>query len=356
MRKYFILLFFFTLLNIGKAQTTQEFADSIRKAYHIPELNYAVISSNKIIEIQALGTKKVNSTIKAELSDKFRLGSNTKTVTSYIAALLVKKGKIKWDTKFFDLFPELKSQSNPDYYDYTLKDFITFRANFPGWSYGNDTPTQNDIKGNEQRQRYEFTTWILQQKQGKEKKLVYWSNPSYVAAGLMLEKAAGKDYKTLVTELGKSLAIDFDFGQPNFKDENQPWGHDNELVAEKPADNYKLNWLLPAGNIKVNLPDYVKFIQLQLKGLRGKSTVFTAEEFNDMHFGLPEFSYGWFNEINVSNKLMYSSHKGNPGTFLSQVYICKDKDIAFIFFLNIQSEDAEKAIEILFQALNKKYI
>ncbi|MEO6904373.1 MAG: serine hydrolase [Bacteroidia bacterium] len=356
MLKKITLLFFFIISIIGKAQTTAKFADSIRKVYHIPELNYAVVSSDKIIEIQALGTKKIDSTLKAALSDKFRLGSNTKTVTSYIAALLIKKNKIKWDTKFFDLFPELKSQSNPDYYNYTLKDFITFRANFPGWSYGNETPTQNDIKGSEQHQRYEFIAWILQQKQGKEKKVVYWSNPSYVAAGLMLEKAAGKDYKTLVTDLGKSLAINFDFGQPNFKDENQPWGHNGQLIPEKPADNYKLNWLLPAGNVNVNLPDYVKFIQLQLKGLRGKSKIFTAEEFNEMHFGLPQFSYGWFWEVNKDNKLTYSSHDGNPGTFLSQVYICKEKDVAFIFFLNVQSEEAENAIEILFQALNKKYI
>jgi len=194
MTKTLVTLFFLTILAIGKAQTTKEFADSVRKAYNIPELNYAVISSDRIIEIQALGTKKINS--KAELTDKFRIGSNTKTITSYIAALLVKEGKIKWNTKFFDLYPELKSKSNSAYYDLTLQDFITFRAKIISWSYGNETPTKKEIKGNEQQQRYEFVSWILKQKPVSEEQELYWANPSYVAAGLMLEKVTGKDYKT----------------------------------------------------------------------------------------------------------------------------------------------------------------
>jgi CubicO group peptidase (beta-lactamase class C family) len=354
MRSTFILiLFFLTTLTTAKAQSTKAFADSIRKAYHIPELNYAVVSSDKIIEMHAVGNKKINTNVKAALTDRFIIGSNTKTITSYIAFLLVKKGKIKWDTPFFELFPELKAKSNPAYYPFTLKDFITFRANLPGWSYGNDSPTQNEIKGSNEQQRYEFIAWELQQKQEQKQDTIYFSNPSYVAAGLMLEKASGKDYNTLVNDLGKELGIQFQFGQPNFKDENQPWGHDDMLLPESPADNYKLNWLLPAGNINVSLPDYVKFIQLQLKGLLGKSN--TAEEFNVMHYGLPKFSYGWFQQTNEENKLIYSYHRGNPGTFLSEVHVCKATNKAFIFLVNVQSDEAEQGLKVLFDELNRKY-
>jgi CubicO group peptidase (beta-lactamase class C family) len=352
----FWVLYFTLILNISYSQTMAKFADSIRLVYKIPALNYAVISSDKIIEIQSLGYKKTNSTLKSELTDKFRIGSNTKTITSYIATVLVKKGKISWKTKFFDLFPELKSKSNPAYYNFTLQDFITFRANIISWSYGNETPKKSQIKGTEQQQRYEFVSWILEQKPVEEKDYVlYWSNPSYVAAGLMLEKVTGKDYKTLVNELGEGLDIKFDFGQPNNKDINQTWGHNDKLEPEKPAENYKLNWLSSAGNINVNLPDYTKFIQLQLQGLLGKSKILTADDFNMMHYGLPEFSYGWEWYIDEKDKLKYSFHEGNPGTFLTKVYICKDRDKGFILFANVQSEEAEKGLKILFDELNKKY-
>ncbi|SHG11852.1 serine hydrolase domain-containing protein [Flavobacterium johnsoniae] len=209
MKKNHLFLLLSLFFSFTYSQKNNRFVDSIRIKYNIPEVTYAVVSADSILEISALGNKRIGTDLKADLSDKFRLGSITKTVTSYIAAVLVKEGKINWDTKFFDLYPELKSKSNSDI-DFTLKDFITFRAHIPTWSYGNETPTQKEIKGNDQQQRYEFMAWFFKQnKIISEKQDVYWSNPSYVAAGLMLEKATGKSYETLVKELGKNLNIDF---------------------------------------------------------------------------------------------------------------------------------------------------
>lgn len=355
MKKLLFALVFCLLFQISYPQKNSSLADSIRINYKIPELAYAVVSSDTILEIQALGYQRINTTFKAHLSDKFRLGSITKTITSYLATTLVKEEKIKWDTKFFDLYPELKAKSNPATYNFTLKDLITFRAQINTWSYGNDTPTQNEINGNNQQQRYEFIIWFLQQNPAVEKQDIYWSNPGYVAAGLMLEKATGKTYENLVKDLGKSLNIGFEFGQPNVKDSKQPWGHDENLKPEEPALNYKLNWLSSAGNINVSLPDYCKFIQMQLQGLKGESKKLSAKEFYTMHYGLPEFSYGWNSEINEKSKLKYSFHNGNPGTFLTKVYLCESINKAFIIFANVQAEEADKGLMLLLEKLQNKY-
>ncbi len=356
MKKILFLTFFLNFINPFYGQKNSSRAEEIRKQYKIPELAYAVVSSDSIFEIQALGSQRLNSSFKAKVDDRFRLGSITKTITSYIATTLVKEGKIKWDTKFFDLYPELKAESNPEIYSLTLQDFLTFRAPIPTWSYGSETPQQKEIKGNNQEQRYELIAWFFKQKQIiKEKKDWYGSNPSYVAAGLMLEKATGKSYETLVKDLGKKLHIDFGFGQPNFTDINQPWGHDEELKSEEPALNYKLNWLSSAGNVNCSLPDYCKFTQMQLKGLLGKSRLLTAEEFDYMHFGFPEFSFGWYSEKNEKSGLKYSFHYGNPGTFLTKVYICKDINKAFILFANVQSEEADKGLMLLLAELQHQY-
>lgn len=355
MKKNLLFFVLFALFNSSYAQKNKTFIDSVRIKYSIPELAYAVISPDTILEIQALGNQRIKTNFKANLSDKFRLGSITKTVTSYLATVLVKEGKIKWNTKFFDLYPELKATSDPSTYNLTLQDFITFRANINTWSYGNNTPTQTEINGNDQQQRYEFIKWFFKQKPVLEKQEIYWSNPSYIAAGLMLEKATGKNYEVLIKELNKDLSIDFDFGQPNLKDKNQPWGHDENLESEKPSVNYKLNWLSSAGNINVSLPDYCKFTQMQLKGLLGKSKILTAEDFNKMHFGLPEFSFGWNSEINEKSKLKYSFHNGNPGTFLTKVYLCTAIYKAFILFANVQSEEADKGLILILEKLQNEY-
>jgi CubicO group peptidase (beta-lactamase class C family) len=345
-----------TLLSLAvQGQSALAWIDSIRIKYKISELGYAVLSSDSVIAMDVLGVQNSNTRRKGGLNDRFRIGSNTKTITGYIAALLVKQKKIEYETKFFDLFPELKQQSNSMYRNVTLQDLLTFRAPLIGWTYTNTKPSKEEVRGNEQEQRYEFVSWVLKQPPDTVKKEIYWSNPAYVAAGLMLEKASGMTYELLVKEFSKSLGIDLQFGQPNFGNKNQPWGHNGNSEPERPANNYKLNWLSSAGNLNVSIPDYSKFVQLQLQGLLGKSKVLAREEFVRMHYGLPVFSFGWLIYEDEETHHKYSYHKGNPGTFLSQVFICPETNRAFVFFANVQSAEAEKGLEVLFSTLRKAY-
>jgi len=347
--RVFILLFHLTKLN---AQPHAAFADSLRKANHIPEIVYAHISSSNIYEIKALGTTKINSTHSASLTDKFRIGSNTKSVTAFIAALLVKEGKLQWNTKFFDLFPELKSTSDPAHEALTLVNLLSMRTHLYAYSYYYDKPEQTDFSGDEYQQRYQFLAWCLKQPAVSDTNSIHFSNLGYVMAGFMLEKVTGQTYKQLVEELGKKLDIHFYFGQPNSTDSLQPWGHNKDLTPEPPGDNYKLNWLLAAGNISVNLPDYVKFVQLQLKGLNGKSDLLSTGEYNYIHFGLPQVSLGWFWSIDEQGR-HWSTHTGNPGSFLTQVTFCKEKDLAVLIFMNAQTPASESAMELLTNELIK---
>jgi CubicO group peptidase (beta-lactamase class C family) len=352
--QYQITIIIITIFQSAHAQMTTIFADSIRNQYHIPELGYAVVSSEKTLELAIIGVKRINTSIEAESTDKFRIGSNTKAITGFIAAQLVRRQKISWDTKFFDLFPELKAKSNHAYYNLTLLDLLSFRTKLFPYTYTYEEPTQDQFTGNEEEQRYQFTIWFFQHKPVRSKNDINFSNLGYVAAAEMLEKASGKSYKELVTDLGTLLGISFGFGSPNSIDTSQPWGHDKDLNSEPPGDSYKLNWLLPAGNIHVSLPDYAKFIQLQLNGLSGQSNLLTKEEFIFLHFGLPEFSVGWFWQTDENNQT-YSYNIGNPGTFLTKVFVFKNIDRAFILFANSQSADTDTGLTVLYEELKSKY-
>ncbi len=268
---------------------------------------------------------------------------------------MVKENKIKWNTKFFDLYPELKQKSNKAYHDLTLLNLLSFRTRLFKYTYTYDKPTEKQFKGNEGEQRYQFTKWFFQQKPVETNDSINFSNLGYIAAALMLEKASGKNYKELVNDLGKELGISFGFGSPNSSDSLQPWGHDADLKPQQPGDSYKLNWLLAAGNINMSLPDYSKFIQLQLQGLRTGAKLLSKEEFYFLHFGLTRFSVGWFW---LTDEVLgkYSYNIGNPGTFLSKVYIYKEKDRAFILFSNVQSNDSDTGMDLLLNELKGKYI
>lgn len=55
------------------AQLFKPMADSIRKAYDIPALGYAVVSADSILEMQLLGEKK--NGVPVTMNDRFRIGS-----------------------------------------------------------------------------------------------------------------------------------------------------------------------------------------------------------------------------------------------------------------------------------------
>lgn len=337
------------------AQSNRKFAEDIRKTHRIPELAYAVVSADSVYEMEVLGARKINTQLKASLNDRFRIGSNTKAITGLLAALLVKEGKISWDTKFFDLFPEMKKTSRKEYHNYTLLDLLSFRTKLIRYTYTDPVPAKGQFSGDAAKQRYQFAQWILQQPPVATTNEVSFSNPGYTAAGLMLEKASGKSYKQLVNELGQKLDIHFDFGQPNAKDPKQTWGHNAQLVPEAPAENYKLEWLLPAGNINLTMPDYVKFIQLQLKGLEGKSDLLTKQEFEFLHYGRPQFAVGWFWEKDEKYGFV-STSTGNPGTFLAKVYVLKDHNKACIILANAQTDITDAGMNIVYEKLREGYI
>lgn len=346
----FLVLFF----NL-KAQTIKSLADSIRKKYKIPELAFAVVSADTIFEMEVLGSQRVNSAYQAKPDDRFHIGSNTKAITSFIAALLVRQKQIKWKTKFFDLFPELKTTSKKVYQNVTLENLLTFRGKLPSYTYTFTKPAKKEITGNNEHQRLLLAKYFLAQQPMEVEKGLTPSNADYILAGLMLEKVSKKSYKELVIDFGKTQGIDFGFDYPNLSDTLQPWGHDSNLKPLPPSDNYKLNWLLSAGNINISLTGYTKFIQLQLRGLKGNTNLLSKKTFDKLLFGLPTFSYGWFNQIDESTRHHIAANEGNAGAFISQVQIIKEIDRAYIILANSATAETSDGITVLLNLIKTKY-
>ena len=355
MNRLFTTLLLSAIFFVAIGQRTTDFADNIRIKYKIPELAFAVVSADTIFELQTLGVQRINTDFKAKPDDRFHIGSNTKAVTSFISALLVEQGKIKWNTKFFDLFPELKQKSKKVYQNITLKDLLTFRGKLPAYTYTFEKPTKKQITGDNAEQRFQLAKYFLAQKPMQSENGLTPSNADYILAGLMLERVTQKSFKELVIDFGNTLGIDFGFDYPNLSDTLQPWGHDINLKSLPPFDNYKLNWLLSAGNINVSLPDYLKFIQLQLKGLNGQSKILSSQTFEKLLYGLPIFSFGWFNKLDTVTNHLIAYNEGNAGAFLTQVQIIKETGKAYIIFTNSASTKTSEGITILLDQLKTKY-
>jgi hypothetical protein len=95
------------------------------------------------------------------------------------------------------------------------------------------------------------------------------------------------------------------------------------------------------------LPDYIKFIQVQLKGLSGDTTILPTNFFEKLFFGLPVFSFGWFNKTDPQTKYHIALNKGNAGAFITQVQVVKETNRAFIVFSNAATDKTEQGVTIL---------
>jgi len=356
-RIYLTFLFLFNLTNLW-AQKTAPFADSIRIVYHIPEISYAVVDSKSILEIAALGKHSVALLDTATLNDRFHIGSNTKAMTAFIIAKYVENGKLKWTTKYFDLFPEWKEKSKPDYANITLQDLLSHKAGIQPFQ-GEGDPQIPDYKGTNQEKRKQFGQFVLTLESvtlDEQNPFVY-SNAGYTLATLMLEKVTGKSWEQLVQKVfNKDLKLNVEFSWPENQKQKDTWGHSFEngkLIPVPSTVDFHLDYTEPAGDLNIKLNDYIKFIQLNLEGLNGQNNYLTGKTYSFIHKGIENYSLGWYNIYENDKEL--STHSGTVGTYYTLVHIDRIKGIAYIIFTNSFNQDTQQGVRLLMRKLKENY-
>lgn len=352
-------IFLLIVSTVCFGQQTVQFADSIRKAYNIPEISYAVVSSTSTVEIAALGKHSINLTDSATLDDRFHIGSNTKAMTAFIIAKYVEKGKLKWTSKFFDLFPEWKEKSKSGYANITLQDLLSHRAFIPPFQGEND-PQIPDFKGTNPEKRKQFGQFVLTLEPEKidDQTPFIYSNAGYTLATLMVEKATRKSWEELVDKVfTNDLNLNVKLSWPENQKTKDTWGHLTENDSLKPVSsdwNYHLDYTEPAGDLNIKLVDYVRFIQLNLQGLKGKSNYLKPDTYKFIHNGVKSYSLGWFNVYENGKEL--SVHSGTGAfTYFTLVHIDRTKNIGYIIFTNSFNQQTQQGVRFLMRKLKENY-
>lgn len=361
MYRLFLLIptfFYFSISTVAFGQSKIN-ADSIRLAYNIPELSYAVVSEKSIKEIHAIGYHSINNKDTASLNDRFHIGSNTKAMTAFMIAKYVEKGKLNWTTKFFDLFPEWKEGSKAGYENITLQELLSHKAGIQPFQ-GEDDPEIPNFKGTSPEKRKQFGQFVLTLEPVKldEQNQFVYSNAGYTLATLMVEKVTGKSWEQLVEKVfNKDLKLNVKFSWPENQKRKDTWGHSTENGQLKPVSStfdYHLDYTEPAGDLNIKLKDYIRFIQLNLKGLKGQNNYLKATTYAFIHKGIPNYSLGWFNIYENGKEL--SVHSGTGAfTYFAIVHIDRIKNNAYIIFTNSFNENTQQGVRVLMKKLKENY-
>ena len=333
-----------------------------RKKFRLPAVAVTLMDSTEIYRHEVQGVRVSDQQDRATLDDYFHIGSCSKSVLTLIAARIIAQQKIDWQTRFFQVFPELAEDADEGYCHITLEDLFLCEAGIKAYTDAETEPLpEYDDTVRDPRQAFikELVTHApaTDRQNGRFKHL--YSNASYTMASAMLERVAGLNYEDLVREhLTGALGLAFYIGWPNNIGNNQPWGHlisKNKVQALAPDHEYKMPYLItPAGDLSMTARDYAKYTQLHLRGLRGEENFISTEAFRYLHFGHDGFSLGIANG-RFSDK-RFSGFDGSAGTFFCRSIIVPQDDLALTVMMNAGNGTASmKAVDWLTMKIIKKY-
>lgn len=336
--------------------------DSMRIVYNFPSVAYGVIRNDSIVVLNTVGFRDIETKDKAQPTDHYHIGSNTKAFTGFLAGKMVENYLINWDTKFFDLYPELKIESNPVYFDMTLRQLLSHRARMINFNQNSEIypiidkyeKNINDSLSPSQKRFYLIKEVLKQEplppyEQCKDS----YSNAGIICAALMLEKVTGKSWESLIMKLSNDLNLGIRIGWPNDLDTNQPKGHINPkfwqldinkdlipIPEELKMFHYNNQYILlttPSGNINITLKGFLKFLQLNIDGMNGKSNYLKSETYKQMFSFYPIYNIGWWVESDKS--VLKYTHRGSNGTFYSFAGFSPSQSIGIVVMTNTYKEE-----------------
>jgi CubicO group peptidase (beta-lactamase class C family) len=341
--------------------------ESIRLKYNLPAIAGAVILNGRILAWDATGFRKKGSDVRVKSDDQFYLASCTKAMTATLAAILVERGQLRWDTTVAEALPELTEKIHPDYRDVTLKQLLAHQAGLPRRHNppGMSTLDVCRIPGSPTEQRIAYVQMMLKQtpEAPPGEKFIY-SNTGYAIAGLMCEQVVGTPWETLMREmlfepLGMKTAGLSTTASPD--EIVQPWQHrikDSKIsyIEPGPLSNGPPA-RAPAGGVHCSIKDWAKFVAAHLEAGRGEVSLLRPKTFQLLHtpaFG-GSYALGW----RVTERKWASgqclTHSGSNGS-VAVVWMAPKLDFAVLLAINQSGKIAGRAREEAVGALIQKFL
>jgi len=360
----------------GFMSTSDLHADFLKlvEEYKIPSLVGGQLTDGEFTAIGVAGNRRIGVEEPVEWSDRFHLGSITKSMTAAVVARFVDQNKLAWNTKLSVIFPEITM--HPDFKNTTIEDLLVHRAGTPTslityrdatiWknftSYAELEPGKTlDLSEEQLRaERYFVAQTVLSfEVQSIPSGDATYSNAGYIILGAVLEKLENKGWEEIVEEqLFQPLGMEeCGFGPPAHpatQPATQPWAHyfHEGVFYSYYADNPPA--VGPAGTVHCSLRSLAKFLQMHLDAANGDTSFFsrstTLKNHSSVTGAIVPFTFGGMAKIvseegpillaNGSNTMGFARFAITLGTNTIQM-------VALNAAPQNSSEIVDKAIELL---------
>jgi len=342
-----------------------------------PGLAVLVRQNGQSVFERGYGVRDLRSKARIDPHSNFRLASFTKQFTAMAIMLLVHDGKLRYDERLTEIFPDFPAYGK----SITIRNLLNHTSGLP--DYEDLMEAVEKVNGptwtpEKQIQDAEVLELLKKEKNGKFAPGTSWSysNSGYVVLGLIVAKVSGNTYgEFLRARIFSPLKMNHTvvFEKINSKVSNRAFGHSkaNEL---KETDQSATSATLGDGGIYSNLEDLAKWDDalrnhtllsekefqpalMPVKLADGSEPHWPFEPNDDnLHPGKPvAYGFGWFLDPYQGRERMW--HTGSTMGFRTVIERFTEGDVLSVIILcNRTDLDAEKLAlqiaELIFKEQN----
>ena len=294
--------------------------EALRAGINTPAMAAAASKAGGRTITLATGLRAVGHDQPVTTSDKWHLGSITKSMTSTLVARFAEAGRVSWTDTVGGVLGAAIPDMRAEYRDVTFRHLCSHRAGLQGNIEMSDLLAFPRESADSRADRVRYARLgLLQAPHGPKEATFEYSNTGYVIAGAMLETKLGAPWEALIQEhvfspLGMASAGQGAPGTPGAYD--QPCGHAPNAAGQMEAypqggqltDNPAA--LGPAGRVHANFEDVLKYLTAHCEM---RSSFLNRESWQTLHtppFGGP-YAMGFSRQGNAlwhngSNTLWYA--------------------------------------------------
>jgi len=271
--------------------------------YNIPALGVTVDDGSVVVHAHS-GVRKFGTNESVSADAVWHLGSNTKSMTATIIALLVQEGLLTWDTTMKDIFVDIFPKIHDNVQNVTLKELAAHRSGISG-TFGFDpgTPAYMQLSiyaMDEVPARAVAVSNILGDSplgwQANGTRGAYeYSNNNYIILGHVIDVITGKPAEEVIkTKIWEPLGLSSASWEP--LSPNSPWPHMPNLTTLEPYP-YPEGWpvelrdlpppLNPAGLAHMTTADYNKWLRVHVDPAAQKLIGLDSEQLAILHTAPP---------------------------------------------------------------------
>jgi CubicO group peptidase (beta-lactamase class C family)/dienelactone hydrolase len=331
--------------------------EDVAAKYGVPGLAASVILGKQVLTGVA-GVTAAGSATAVKVSDRFGNGSTTKAMTATLAGILVDRGRLTWDTKIVDVFPELRNSMRPEYLNVTIEQLLQHRGGIIADDDASESLAEAvaSYSGDPKKSRLTIAPEILKERPPVPVGTFRYSNGGFVLAAAMMERVTGRDYETLMQRfVFDPLGMKSATFHPERLGNRGPLGHTPDgtpIPNNSPLyDVYGGPILFPAGaRLRMNVADWSKFIRMQTGQAVNGVRPLRPETLSRLHQpgdgpavveGFPDVGYamGWetFTADAFGRDASLGAsivHNGSDGFWLAKVEAFPEADFAITIMAN----------------------